>query len=453
VSPSKRKRPTTGQGKSGGAGKPSSGLAPLQRLGLLVFGIAFVGLFVGFAIAEGIGQPSVPAGDVAIVQDVPSDIGTVTQADFQKSMIQTAARAGLKSIPKPGDKQYDDLKKAALGDLFDTIWIQGEAEEMGVTVTPQQISTQLAQIKKQNFKTKAAYAKFLATSHFTQADVDTRVKLQLLSTQIQQKIGKGVPTPSSGQIKDYYEAAKSQFTQPATRDVRLVLNKDKAKVEQAQAALAKDSSTKNWSKVAKQYSTDAASKDNGGLRPGLSSGLIEEPLNSDIFNAAQGRLEGPVKTSLGYYVFEVEKITPETTKPLAQVQSQISSQLTQQAQQDAFSAFIANYGSKWQSRTFCASGYVIERCSNFKGNGHPASAPPTCYEANPKGGLPDACPAPVQQLAPALPGTVTLLTPQGQKMPQRPQPAGLKAVPTTPSIPGAIPGAVPGTTGAPTTAP
>jgi parvulin-like peptidyl-prolyl isomerase len=449
VSPSKRKRPTTGKGKSESASKRAFDPAPLQRLGLLIFGVAFVVLFVGFAIAEGIGQPSVLSGDVAIVEDVPSDLGTITQADYQKSLVQTASRAGLKALPKPGDKQYEDLKKAALGDLLDSIWIQGEAAEMGISVTPQQISTEFAQIKKQNFKTKAEYAKFLATSHFTQADVDQRVKLQLLSTQIQQQIGKGVPTPSSSQIEDYYNAAKSQFTQPATRDVRLVLNKDKAKVEQAKAALDKNDSTASWQRVAKQYSTDPSSKTNGGLRAGLSSGLIEEPLNSAIFSASQGEVLGPVKTSLGYYVFEVEKVTPESVQPLAQVQSQISSQLTQQAQQDAFSAFIANYGSKWQSRTFCASDYVIERCSNFKGTGHPASAPPACYEANPKGGLPDACPAPVQQLAPAVPGSVTILTPQGQRLPQRPNPGPAGAV-STGSLPS---GVVPGATGAPPPSP
>ena len=437
----------------GGSAKRSSGVAPLQRFGLLLFGVSFLLLFVVVAIAVGVGHPSVPSGDVALVENVPSDIGNITQADYDKSVVQTASRAGLKSIPKPGDKQYEDLKKAAMGDLLDTIWIQGQAAEMGITVTQEQISAQLEQIKKQNFKTDVAYQNFLKTSHFTQADVDERVKLQLLSQDIQQRVGKSVPTPSSSQISDYYDAAKSQFTQPATRDVRLILNKDQAKVEQAKAALEKDNSTASWLKIAKQYSTDATSKTNGGLRSGLSNGLVEEPLNTDIFNAPTGQLEGPVKTSLGYYVFVVEKATPEKVQALKDVQSQISSQLQQQQQQDAFTAFLADYGSKWQSRTFCASGYVIDRCANFKGNGHPSGAPPACYEANPKGGLPDACPAPVQLLAPALPGTVTLLTPKGQQLPQRPQPAGLKPALAAGAIPGGIPGAVPGAAGAPTGAP
>ena len=65
---------------------------------------------------------------------------------------------------------------------------------------------------------------------------------------------------------------------------------------------------------------------------------------------------GPIKTSLGYYVFVVEKATPKKVEPLTQVKSQISSQLTQQNQQEAFTQFVSDYSNKWQSRTFCAVG-------------------------------------------------------------------------------------------------
>lgn len=451
MSPSQRKRPTSGKGesRSAAAGR-SSGPAPLQRLGLLVFGVAFVGLFVGFAIAEGIGQPSIPSGDVALVQDVPSDLGHVSEADYKRSFLQATAQAGLKKAPQPGEKQYEELKKTALGNIFDTIWIQGEAEEMGISVTPKQIATELAQIKKQNFKTEAEYKKFLKTSHYTQADVDERVKLQMVSTQIQQQIGKEAPTPPENQVKQYYEEAKAtQFTTPETRDVRVILNKDRAKVEKAKALLEEDDSTASWKKVAKKYSTDAATKDNGGLQAGASEATLPSPLGSDVFNAPTSQVEGLVKTPQGYYLFEVEKVTPEQAQPLEQVKSQISSQLAQQAQQEFFAQFVANYSSKWQSRTFCASGYVIERCANYKGSGHSPSAPPTCYESNPKGGLPEACPAPVQQLAPALPGTVSILTPKGQQLPQRPQPAGLKPVEEGAGLEGSIPGV----TGAPPSSP
>jgi len=102
---------------------------------------------------------------------------------------------------------------------------------------------------------------------------------------------------------------------------------------------------------------------------------------------------------------------------------------------------VRNYGSKWKSRTFCASGYTIERCANFTSNGRLLEATEGCYEANPKT-PPEACPAPVTPVKPAQPGTVSPLTPEGQKLAQRPRPAALEErVAPEGEIPG---GAVPG---------
>ena len=450
MSPSQRKRPTSGKGKSkSGATGRSSGPAPLQRLGLLVFGVAFVGLFVGFAIAEGIGQPSVPSGDVALVQGVPSDLGHVSEADYKRSFLQAAAQGGLKKVPQPGDKQYEELKKTALGNIFDTIWIQGEGEELGITATDKQIATELAQIKKTNFPTEAKYQEFLKTSHFTQEDVNERVKLQILSTQIQQQIGKEAPTPSENQVKQYYEEAKAtQFTTKPTRDVRIITSKDKAEVEAAKKQLEADNSEASWKKAAAKYSEDPSTKGKGGLQSGLSEEALSEPLKGGIFGAATGELIGPIKYQGNFILIEVVKLNPEKVQTLDEVRSQLSTQLAQQIQQEFFSEFVASYSSKWQSRTFCASGYVIERCANFKGSGHPSGAPEACYEANPKTPATE-CPAPVEQIKPALPGTVSILTPKGQQLPQRPQPAGLKPVEEGAGLEGSIPGV----TGAPPTAP
>jgi foldase protein PrsA len=401
-----------------------------QRLALVIFGALFVVLFAGYAIAQGIGHPSVPSGDVAIVQHVPDDIGTVSEADFKRALLQQAAQGKLKAVPKPGGKKYEELKSAALGELLDTIWIQGEAEELGISVTPKQIATELAQIKKQNFKTAAEYQKFLKTSKFTQADVLARVKLQLLSTQIQEQISKEAPAPSSSEVSAYYDTAKdAQYTTPESRDVRVAVNKDKAKVEAAKAALDKDDSPASWKKVAAKYSSDPTTKTKGGLQQGLTEELLasQAALKSAIFGSPTGVVVGPVNVEGNYFVVEVDKLNAAKVKSLAEVSAEIKSQLTQQRAQEVFSEFVAEYQSKWTSRTFCASGFEIERCANYVGSGHPASAPPACYEADPKGGTPKECPAPAAQVAPALPGSTTLLKPQGERLPQRAQPEGLKA--------------------------
>jgi parvulin-like peptidyl-prolyl isomerase len=418
-----------------------------QRLALVLFGALFVILFAGYAIAQGIGHPSVPSGDVAIVEHVPDDIGTVSEADFKRALLQQAAQAKLKGAPKPGDDKYEELKTAALGELLDTIWIQGEAEELDISVTPKQIAAELAQIKKTNFKTEAEYQKFLKTSRFTKEDVLARVKLQLLSTQIQEAITKLAPPASEGEISDYYETAKdTQYTTAESRDVRVVVNKDKAQIEAAKAQLEKDDSPAAWKKAAAKYSEDPTTKSKGGLQPALTEELLasQEELKEAIFGNPTGVIVGPVDVQGKFFIVEVEKLNPAKVKALGEVSAEIKSQLTQQVAQQVFSEFVAEYQSKWSSRTFCASGFEIERCANYKGDGHPASAPAGCYEADPKGGLPKACPAPVAQAAPALPGTTTLLKPEGERVPQRPRPEGLKE-----AVEGALPEGVPSTTSVP----
>jgi foldase protein PrsA len=428
VSPDQGRRRTSGKGGSGGApGRPSEPVAA-RRLGLIVFGAAFLILFVVVAIAEGVGDPSVPAGDVALVEGVPGNTGEVTEAKFKHALEQTAAQAGEKSAPKPGDPKYEELKETAMKSLFEAIWLQGLAEEEGVELSAKEVDEELKKVKKESFKTEAEYQEFLKEAHYTPADVRERVKIQKLSSELQEQLKGNVAPPSQSEVEAYYAEAKAtQFTQKPSRDVRLIVNKDRKKAEEAKEALAKDNTAKNWEAVAKKYSEDPTTKASGGLQKGVQEGTLEEPLNAEIFETPEGQVEGPVNAQRGYTVFEVENSTPESVQELKAVEGQIKSTLQQRAEQEYFTGVVADFNADWTSRTFCASGYVFERCANFKSSGHPSTAPPACYEANPKGGLPEACPAPVFQLIPALPGSVTLLEPQGKPLAQRPQPAGLES--------------------------
>jgi foldase protein PrsA len=445
VSPDQGRRGTSGKG---GGGKASR-LVAARRLGLIVFGAAFVALFAIVAIAEGIGDPSIPSGSVAVVENTPGDLGEVTQARFEHALELAAKGSGEKKVPKPGDAKYEELKKTALNAIFEAIWLQGLAAEEGIEVSEEELAAERKKLLDENFKNEKEKQEFLKESGFTSADIDERVKLQILSTKLGERLKERASQPTQTEIEDYYEAAKAtQFTQKPSRDVRLVANKDHKKAEEAADALSKDDSAKNWGKVAKKYSEEPTTKASGGLQKGVQEGIFEEPLNATIFSTPEGQVEGPIKASRGYVVFEVESSTPESVQELKTVESQIQSTLAQQAEQEYLTGFVSSYSTEWTQRTFCDPDYTTERCANFKGDGHPSAAPPGCYEADPKGGLPEACPAPVFQLVPALPGTVTPLEPKGKPLPQRPQPKeeeGKGAEGAT----GLPEGAVPPTEGAP----
>jgi transcriptional regulator with PAS, ATPase and Fis domain len=150
--------------------------------------------------------------------------------------------------------------------------VAGEAEELGITVTDTEIDQQLEQIKSQNFKDEQEFQQFLDESGFSEQDALDRVRLTLLSQRLQEGAVKGAGEVSDSDVQDFYDENASQFEQPETRDVRVILNKDEAQVEEARAALEQDDSAEGWDEVAQKYSTDEASRTAGGLRSGVIEG-------------------------------------------------------------------------------------------------------------------------------------------------------------------------------------
>lgn len=432
--------------KAGQRGRPrGNGGAGRRRFALVVFGLLLVLLFVGFAVAQGIGSPGVPSGDVAKVHGISDEIGAVSQKEFDHAMERAVAGAKLKKAPAPGSKKYEEMKETALKELLEAVWIRGEAEEREITVTKKQVEEKLAQIKKESFPSEAAFKKFLKESKFTPEDVNDIIEVQVLSEAIQEQVNAEAPAPSSSEIKSYYEAEKAtQFTEKESRDARVILNEDKSKVEAAKRALEKDHSPAGWKKAAKKYSSEPTSAAKGGLTEGITEEFLKEPLKKAIFGSATGELIGPEKFEKNYIVLEVVKLNPAKVKSLPEVKAQIEETLKAEKQKEFFSEFITGYQSKWQSRTYCADGYVVEQCANYISSGHPKNAAPACYEANPTSPAKE-CPAPVTPTSPALPGSITEQKPKGEPFPQRPLPeaSGKEGEGSAEVPPGAAPEAAP----------
>jgi parvulin-like peptidyl-prolyl isomerase len=300
------------------------------------------------------GQPN------AQVPDAPEFTRCVAQK-------RKTAPKPAKGQPKTTDKQlkeqckqeYESLRNQILQLLISFEWIEGEAEEMNVSVSDAEVKKSFDQQKKQNFPKDADFRKFLKDSGQSEEDIMLRVKLDLLSNKIREKVIKGKNKVSDAQIKDFYEKNKERFAQPERRDLRIVLAKGKARADQAKAAL---EGGQSWKAVAKEYSIDEASKAQGGKLPAQSEGTLEKSLDEAVFDAKRDQLSGPVKTQFGHYVFEVEKIQPATQQTLEQAKETIRQTLQSQNQQKALDKFVEDFRKKWKERTECNEGYVTQEC-------------------------------------------------------------------------------------------
>jgi foldase protein PrsA len=262
---------------------------------------------------------------------------------------------------KQCEQQHDQLREQVLSLLISFEWIEREAEEQGVKVTDEEVKKSFEEQKKQTFPKAADYEKFLKDSGQTNEDVMMRVRLDTLSNKIREKVTKGKDKVSDQQIADYYEKNKAQFAQPERRDLSIVLTKTEAKAEEAKAAL---DSGESFKSVAKEYSIDDASKAQGGKLPAVAKGQQEKAFDDAIFKAKKGKIEGPVKTQFGWYVFRVDKVTKASQQTLEEAKTTIKQVLASQNQQKALDEFVKDFRKKWKEKTECREGYETQDCKN-----------------------------------------------------------------------------------------
>jgi foldase protein PrsA len=358
-------------------------------------------LFARTKLAALLGLAAVLAAVVAGCGGVPGnavatvDGNTITKATFAHWMNVAAKSGGQAStaIPKPPDfaacvaakrkalpkpakgqpqttdaqlktqcqQEYQALRDQVLQLLVSFQWIQGEAKDLGVKATDAEVQKQFNTQKKASFPKEADYQKFLKQSGQSEQDILMRVKLDVLSNKIRQKVTKGKDQVSTADIAKYYNANKSRFAQPERRDLLVVLTKSQAKANQAKKAVQNGDS---FASVAKKYSIDQASKAQGGKLAAVAKGQQEKALDNAVFSAKKNVLVGPVKTQFGWYVFKVTNVTPASQQSQQQASTTIKQLLASQKQQKALDTFVKDFQKKWKDKTDCADAYRFADCKN-----------------------------------------------------------------------------------------
>jgi foldase protein PrsA len=298
-----------------------------------------------------------PGQPIIVPNDPPNFSNCITQV---RAQIPSLKKTAAKTLQADCKQLFTSLSSQVMDFLVKAYWYQADAHKMNLSVTDAQVQKALAAAKKGQFSTNAQFQAFLTSTGQTLADVTYRVKVQQIYTKL---LAKHPTTVTTAQIAAYYASHKSAYGTPEMRSMRIVLGKSLAQAAAAKSALAGGSS---WSAVAKKYSIDPTTKDNGGLLSNVTKTQQDPALTNAAFSAATGKVVGPVKGQFGYYVLEVTKITPATSKSLAQTSATIKQTLTGQLQTAAENA-VTNHAKKdWLSKTTCRPLYAMADCSGYK---------------------------------------------------------------------------------------
>ena len=301
-------------------------------------------------------------GQKVVVPDPPNYTACIANLEATAAAAKSPTKPTKEQLKKQCEQQYKSLQSEVLNFLIGLEWVLNEAPGHGVNVTDAEVHKQFVKIRTQQFPSAAEFEKFVANSGQSVSDLLLRVKYNLASQKLQQKILKTAGAPTQAQVEKYYSENKSRFGVPEKRVVEIILTKEEATAKKAKQEV---ESGKSFASVAKSTSIDPTTRAKGGVIE-VSKGQEEKALDEAIFSAQKGVLSGPIKTAFGYYIFEVISTTPGTQQSLAAVQASIKQQLTSTQQQAAFTKFVKEFKKKWKEKTECASGYVVEDCKQYK---------------------------------------------------------------------------------------
>jgi foldase protein PrsA len=302
-------------------------------------------------------------GSKPVVPDPPKYTACIAHAKSVSKPAKGQKAPTESELKKQCETQYKTLQQEVLGFLISSSWVLGEANSLGVKVSDKEVKKQFEKIKSQQFPKAAEFEKFLKSSGQTVSDLLLRVKLNMLSSKIQQKIVKEKSKVTHDQIEKYYKDNPKRFGVAEKRNLLIILTKTE---DQAKKAKQEIESGKSFESVAKRVSIDPTSKANGGKLPGVVKGQEEKSLDAAVFSAKKGVLTGPIKTPFGYYIFEVQSTTAGSQQTLKQAEASIKSQLTATQQQSALSKFVKEFKKKWTAKTDCRAGYVVADCKSYK---------------------------------------------------------------------------------------
>jgi peptidyl-prolyl cis-trans isomerase D len=175
-----------------------------------------------------------------------------------------------------------------------------------------------------------AYYDAHAAQYMTPETVNLRyVEISLGSLESKVKV-------DDAQLKAYYDEQKAKtperYTQPEQRRVRHILlqvtepKEDAAVKVKAEAILKRAQGGEDFSKLAKEFSQDTGSAQQGGDLGWSERKVWVAPFADAAFSMNEGEIRGPVKTQFGYHILKLDGIQPATVRTFEQSKSDLTAQ-------------------------------------------------------------------------------------------------------------------------------
>jgi parvulin-like peptidyl-prolyl isomerase len=317
------------------------------------FAGAFAVVLALLAVACGTssGAGDVPANSVAVVGD-----RAITKAEFEE-LVTYAKRsydAQKRPFPKVGTQEYAQIRDQAVRFLVQRAQFEVKAEDLGVNVTDEAVDKRIEQYKKERHGgSDKKFQAELKAQGLTLQQAREIIRANLIQEAIYNKVTADAKV-SETEIREYYEKNKAQYGTPETRIVRHVLVKEKALADRLHQQLRAGG---DWKAIAKRYSQDPASKNQGGRMTATKGALVPE-FEQAAFSVGNNGITKPVKTQYGWHIIQaLSPVKKGSTTPFKQVKEAIRQQLVQEKKNKEMQSWVEDMRKDLDDETAYQVGY------------------------------------------------------------------------------------------------
>lgn len=312
-------------------------------LGLAVFAVACGG-------SDG-GSDAVPANSVAVVGDQ-----AIPKSEFD-DLIAYAKKsydAQKREFPKVGTPEYVQLRDQAMRFLVQRTQFEVKADDLDIDVSDEAVDKRIDQyIKERHQGDKKKFDAELKAQGLSPEQARDIIRANLVQEAIFNKVTKDVKV-SDDEVKKYYDKNKAQYGTPETRSVRHVLVKQKALADRLYNELKAGG---DWKAIAKKYSQDPASKNQGGRMTATKGQLVPE-FEQVAFSIGDNGISKPTKTQYGWHIIQaLGPVKKSQATPYDQVKEAIRQQLLQEKRNKEMEKWVADMRKDLADDTTYQVGY------------------------------------------------------------------------------------------------
>jgi parvulin-like peptidyl-prolyl isomerase len=317
------------------------------------------------ALAMGCGD-GLPGDAVAKVGET-----YITSEDLDEKVEAFASMYGLTKADSPED--YRDLETQVLKMIVQTAMAVQKAPQLGVTVTEERIEAEIDALAQDYFDgDRAALEQALKDQGQNLADLEKETRESLLTQKVRDEVTKGAASASAQEVEDYFQENKNGFITEPTLEARLILValEGRPAEDATTTTVATESTTTtttatgpsdidwaralatasqvrlelltggDWTRLARQYSADEATKYSGGAVGPVAEGDLVEKYGQEfedvLWTLAVDQISEPVETNTGYYVIQVTKTIAAREKTLEEAREEIVDILVGMAETEAW---------------------------------------------------------------------------------------------------------------------